>query len=1123
MSLKHTLVRFAPAAAFCVVLGLAITPLSAQPCVVPDDGSGTVQLPPAGCPYLSPMDVHLIIDGLPAGTTIQLAPIHRDFFCQVTPGDVCSSPPPPGKCQQPGGGLGGDQECAKSMLQFEVTGTGALSTFNRMISIPASFETHTGPRAPGDPVQSFDTDMFRLFGQLPGGDPDFDLLRITAGTGFGLPSPGHTTLTQLPGGSWNVDSFFDIEYRIDFVGAPGGPLAGKSGSTTATIRMQAGEPAPPTLPCQVADDGSGTVTLPPVGCDYLSPDEVHEIIDGLPAGTTIELAAIHKNFICNKPGTINPVCSFQTGVDCTEAGGSLGGEKECAQSDLELTLHGTGRLSGYGRDLVLPLGFETHTAPRTTGGAVQSFDTDMFRLFGQLRGGDPDFDLLRITAGTDFGMPSPGHTTLTQLPSGNWAVDSFFDIEYRIDFVGAPGGPLSGMSGSTTGTIRMQTGGAPPCPPIAGGLDTFPSTGKIVLETFPAAGGPIVVRVSDALLPAAVVQRGPQVGDTIPIELVQLTLSSSHPALGPITVQAGVANGLPPSLGRITGVVQDAGTCELVSGDSFFDVFVRIDLPNIGESWINPQPLRVERKIKRLPPSDEPFETPVAVEVLLVDQVTGNPRGEVHYVLHHADPPFPRRGNDCFDTKLDLLLTVPPVLFNSPVHVEGPTTVQRDAPQPVSPGACCNGGGSCGSDLDCGSGDTCCQTSAIKTELVEMKLTGNHPMLGPIAIQESPLQASLGQTTSQAPDRTYPANSFFGVFVELQGAMCNPCRNPMPAQVQGVTSGNPIVRNIPPDPHAQYRSQPGVQIPIVNSAGAPIGSISNIVHGISPPLDWLPPLPPGDDCLDSWIWLNIRIFTPFCEEMVMVPAGFRILRDAPKDPLGLGQEIIATLMAKGLFSGSSSCVGPFTGRVTSGAGEVSSLAPDEFFPADSFFDVFVELDSGIGTLTAGPNHMTTTVNNLPPDPGEIYYGPGTVIPLFDQFGFQIGEIEELHHDIHGSVPCPADCLPRILIGLMPNVPPVHPNPKNNVHVGIPQGANGLTFDVARGPLGALHASGGDFSAATCLAENTLSPLSDPSVPAPGAAFYYVARDVFGAFAGTWNSGGAGQVGNRDSTLAACNP
>jgi hypothetical protein len=60
-------------------------------------------------------------------------------------------------------------------------------------------------------------------------------------------------------------------------------------------------------------------------------------------------------------------------------------------------------------------------------------------------------------------LPSPGHTTLTQLPGGNWSVDSFFDITYRIDFVGKAGGPLGGMSGSTTGTIRMQTGSGVGC------------------------------------------------------------------------------------------------------------------------------------------------------------------------------------------------------------------------------------------------------------------------------------------------------------------------------------------------------------------------------------------------------------------------------------------------------------------------------------------------------------------------------------------------------------------------------------------------------------------------------------------------------------------------------------
>jgi hypothetical protein len=111
--------------------------------------------------------------------------------------------------------------------------------------------------------------------------------------------------------------------------------------------------------------------------------------------------------------------------------------------------------------------FEVHTAPRTLNAPLQCFDTDMFRLFSQIvnpTDNDPDFDLLRVVAGSDFGLPSPGHTDLLQ-NGGNWEVDSFFDITYRIDFVGRPGGALGGMSGSTTGVVRFSLGDPIPCIP----------------------------------------------------------------------------------------------------------------------------------------------------------------------------------------------------------------------------------------------------------------------------------------------------------------------------------------------------------------------------------------------------------------------------------------------------------------------------------------------------------------------------------------------------------------------------------------------------------------------------------------------------------------------------------
>jgi len=177
------------------------------------------------------------------------------------------------------------------------------------------------------------------------------------------------------------------------------------------------------------------------------------IIDGLPAGTTIELAAIHKEFICHQGG--GQTCSndcFSTDADCNPTNGAT----EQFESTLQLQLHGTGALAGWDRTLSIPNYCQSQVGPHTPGNPVQSFDTEMVGAQGQITG-DPDFDLLRITAGSGFGMPSPGHTTLTRQAGGNWAVDSFFDITYRIDFVGHPGGTFSGMSGSTTGTARFRT------------------------------------------------------------------------------------------------------------------------------------------------------------------------------------------------------------------------------------------------------------------------------------------------------------------------------------------------------------------------------------------------------------------------------------------------------------------------------------------------------------------------------------------------------------------------------------------------------------------------------------------------------------------------------------------
>jgi hypothetical protein len=220
---------------------------SAQtPCVVSDNGSGTIDLPPAGCEYVSPDEVYLIIDGLPPGTTIELAPTHKNFLCAGA-APFCTAPIAPGVCEGPGGSLGGDTNCSQSVLELVVTGTGALAGFSRLLFVPIEWEVHTGPRLPGDPVQTFPSDLLHMSGVIFG-DPDFDTFRITGGAANGLPSPGSTTLTDLGDGTFNVDSFFDVLYQIEFVGAPGSVLEGLAGTTTSTLRIKTGETIPSAVP-----------------------------------------------------------------------------------------------------------------------------------------------------------------------------------------------------------------------------------------------------------------------------------------------------------------------------------------------------------------------------------------------------------------------------------------------------------------------------------------------------------------------------------------------------------------------------------------------------------------------------------------------------------------------------------------------------------------------------------------------------------------------------------------------------------------------------------------------------------------------------------------------------------
>lgn len=83
--------------------------------------------------------------------------------------------------------------------------------------------------------------------------------------------------------------------------------------------------------------------------------------------------------------------------------------------------------------------------------------------------------------------------------------------------------------------------------------------------------------------------------------------------------------------------------------------------------------------------------------------------------------------------------------------------------------------------------------------------------------------------------------------------------------------------------------------------------------------------------------------------------------------------------------------------------------------------------------------------------------------------------------------------------------------------------NATSYDIVRGDLGTLHATGGDFTAATleCLANNlAATQLSHAVDPAPGNGFWFLVRGVGTGGPMTWDEPGSSQAGSRDAEINA---
>ena len=397
--------------------------------LLPDDGSGSIVWPP-----VAPEGGPSVTEGM---FSLQRLNPARAMLVRMNLRTA------PGAALYPGSPLGGGLSVGADQLELELFGEGAWSGFHRTLTVPVQTFVHWGPEPDHQALQGRAADVYLMFGELAG-DPDFSLLRISGGTGFGLPSLGHTTLERQASDGFKLDSGYDLGYRVEWTGAQGGPLAGESSLMQNVLTLQSGREREGD--CEAPDDGSGSAAFPPpCSSGFTGEPAALALLNGLPAGSPL-LARVQLSNVA---------------VSSRSSGGPLDGETQNLTANLVLTLEGTGEFAGYARTLTLPATIQTATAPYVKAPGPQHFQVLLNSISASLPLSDPDFESLDVIGGQGFGFGSPGATTFTPASGGHWNVESALDMGYRLAFVGKVGSAFAGYAGSTDTRAHLVAGSQP--------------------------------------------------------------------------------------------------------------------------------------------------------------------------------------------------------------------------------------------------------------------------------------------------------------------------------------------------------------------------------------------------------------------------------------------------------------------------------------------------------------------------------------------------------------------------------------------------------------------------------------------------------------------------------------
>ncbi len=366
----------------------------------------TNNLPPAAGEYVSPDQWHVLF-----ANGIIISNASHDRFVNPGPSNVLYGPPAAG---------GSNAHPFNSTATFEVS-LDSGATF-QTVSAQASVNVgvgHVGSLGGKDhfatEMQSFDIQG----GSLPAGM----MIRESPS----LPSRGHTTVRQVPGG-YMIGSFFDIwtEISVDS-GMTWSPANGP-----IRVKLKNKNTAPPV--------DEPTDLLPPPNDHYVSPQDWHA---AYAAGIVIKDVS-HSSFLQSHP----PV----PGATNTHNFGST--------IDLKISVDGGATFTAA--RVSAPV---TVTVADAGSG---NYDTEMTAL--SLSGGDLPSSVMLRESPTE---PSLGRTRVAPQPDGTFKISSFFDIFTEIS-------TDAGMTWSpcTSGPVRVELRSKAPEEPFA--TPDLPPAGQYV-------------------------------------------------------------------------------------------------------------------------------------------------------------------------------------------------------------------------------------------------------------------------------------------------------------------------------------------------------------------------------------------------------------------------------------------------------------------------------------------------------------------------------------------------------------------------------------------------------------------------------------------------------------------